>query len=400
MIPLPRYVKPVLKKNGRIYYYFAKYRGTAEAWPWVRLPPNPLTEEFAARILLSERLVAKHNGQAWRWQFIDVTDRRHDLPAPADSEAFWIAVERAAEIGKQHQRGERKTFGALIVDFKNSAAYKDDISDATREQYDRYIKAIEEAWADDPVAELEPEDAQKAIDAYDDTPMAGRAFRATLSRLIGWGIPRGYRKDNPVLHTEKPESDGTYSPWPPEAFEIFFEHARIGLHLPVYSALFTGQRKVDVLKMTRPRSTAAEMPIIAQKTGALVPIQIHSEYRAIINAAKSDHVMLHLREDGEPWTYEGFKTAWGREMARAEFKLFREKRLVPHGLRKNAVNMLLEVGCSEALVASIVRMSEAMVRHYSLEVNRFRLARQAMKLLEDAWADHRQHVLGNVKRVG
>jgi len=37
----------------------------------------------------------------------------------------------------------------------------------------------------------------------------------------------------------------------------------------------------------RPREDASEMPIRAQKTDALVPVQIHSEYRRIIEAVPS-----------------------------------------------------------------------------------------------------------------
>jgi hypothetical protein len=132
------------------------------------------------------------------------------------------------------------------------------------------------------------------------------------------------------------------------------------------------------------------------------PVQIHSEYRAIINAAPVDkdspHINLHLRADGVPWSYEGFKTAWGRELDKPAMTFFRDKRLVFHGLRKNAVNMLLEVGCTEEQVAAIVGMSAAMVHHYSKEVSKFRLARSAMKMLETGWAAQRVHVLGASKK--
>ena len=117
-------------------------------------------------------------------------------------------------------------------------------------------------------------------------PSAGRIFRAVLSRLCSWGIPRGYCKSNPVEHTETSEEGGTYDPWPPNAFEHFFAHARFGLHLPVYSGLFTGQRLSDVIVMRRPVEDVTEMPLVAQKTGELVPVRIHSEYRGIIRAQK------------------------------------------------------------------------------------------------------------------
>jgi hypothetical protein len=119
-------------------------------------------------------------------------------------------------------------------------------------------------------------------------------------------------------------------------------------------------------------------------------------------------VRLHLREDGKPWTYEGFKTAWHRELAfgaketpppelqaKAEaMQRLREAGLVFHGLRKNAVNMLLEAGCTEAEVSAIVEMSEAMVRHYSKDVDKRRLAVNGMKKVEAAWSDMCRTVFG------
>ena len=412
---LPDYVRPVPNKIGRTYYYFEKFRRTPQQWPRVRIPAEPMSVEFARMADQLPRLEAlKDEACAWSWFFLDVTDRRHPLPAPDDCRAFWAAVDKADDIGRKLAAGVRKTFSALIIEFKEHEAYTKDISDATREQYDRYMEVIKEAWGDDPVANLDAVTIQNVLDkAYGTTPAAGRAFRSTLGRLISWGIPRGYSRDNPVDHTERRDSSGTYSPWTPEAFDLFFEHARPDVHLAVYSALFTGQRKVDVLKMVRPREGASEMPIVAQKTSARIPVQIHSEYRKLIDATpngedkendKPPQLLLHLREDGQPWTYEGFKTAWGREMekevnGKKPLAVLQERRWTFHGLRKNAVCMLLEVGCSEDETGAIVGMSPAMVRHYAKEVSKFRLARNAMKRLETGWEIQRVHVLGRQKEA-
>jgi hypothetical protein len=410
MASLPRYVH-AKQRRGRLELSFQKFRGTEAAWQRVKLPSDPFSEEFARRVSLCGQLDAvKRNDGDWAWHFADVTGRRHELPAPhPDPESFWAAVEKADAVGKQLAAGVRKTFSALIAEFKDSSAFQlkfdDDgkmrpgLAKTTRDQYERHLADIDAAWGNDPVASLSPVDAQKAIDAFRDTPAAGRVFRAVLSRLCSWGVPRGYGTSNPVEHTESADDGGTYDPWAPWAFEYFFENARLGLHLPVYSGLFTGQRLSDVIDMRRPLEGVTEMPLIAQKTGEIVPVQIHSEYRAIIRAQKSDHEMLHLREDGEPWTYEGFKTAWQREMNLPKFARFREERVVYHGTRKNAVNNLLEVGCSEALVGAIVKMSPAMVHHYSKKVSQFRLARAAMEQFEAGWEKLRPSVLGNVKLV-
>ncbi|MBP1179941.1 hypothetical protein [Methylobacterium sp. PvR107] len=70
------------------------------------------------------------------------------------------------------------------------------------------------------------------------------------------------------------------------------------------------------------------------------------------------------------------------------------------GLRKNAVNMLLEVGCTEAEMSTIVEISAQMVRHDSREQGpaRDRRHAEAGRVLE---SDQRQTVrTGRHRRCG
>jgi hypothetical protein len=374
MVALPKYVKRQTKPHGNIFLYYEKFRGTPQAWPRVALPANPFSHEFSLRIEQCGRLLAKKDEDKWSWQFVDTSGRPHDI-GDAKDKNFWSQVDAAEKVGQELAAGQRKTFAALIAEYKDSDAYKLGLGEGSREGYDIYLEDIRVALGGEVVAAFTPVNAQAAIDSYKGRPGAARYFRAVLSRLISWGIPRGYSLTNPVDNTEKVAGGGTYSPWPDWAFELFFQHARIGLHLPVYSGLYTGQRSVDVFKMPLPKPAATEMPIVQQKTDVKAHVQIHSEYRQIIEAARpkaDDKVValhedavapppLHLREDGVPWTQAGFETAWQRQMtyepdkdARAEerevaaaMKRLRAHRIVFHGLRKNAVIMPLEVGCTE-----------------------------------------------------
>lgn len=409
MVELPRYVKSQCKANGRVFYYYERYRNTPRAWPRLALPLSPQSPEFWQRAQQYECLEAERGGETWAWHYRVASGRAYDLPNPKEGiEAFWKALDAAEKAERDLLAGEGKTFRALIAAYKDSPAYEK-LSASSKSDYDRYLDVILVAWADDAVRTLRPEDAQEAIDAYKDTPASGRYFRSVLSKLVAYGVPRGYAPMNVVESTEKPEHESQpYPPWPDWAFELFFEHARIGLHLPVYSALYTGQRSVDVVPMLRPTSDAEAIQLVARKTGANVWVPIHSEYREVIAATRMEHVRLHLREDGEAWTLAGFRTAWQRELTFtanddappdlrakvAAMKRLRDAGIVFHGLRKNAVNMLLEVGCTEAEVSAIVEMSEAMVRHYARDVNKRRLAVNAMKKLEAAWTDMRPILFG------
>lgn len=411
MVKLPRYVKQQTKPNGSVFFYYEKFRNTRRAWPRIPLPTDPATAEFWTRCRQCEQLCAERgDGEVWRWRWIGSNGRTYLLPEPhTGGAAFWEAVDRAEEADAQRSSVDQRTFRALIGDFKESKAWEK-LSASSSADYQRYLGLISDAWSDVPVRDLRTEDAQAAIDTFKDRPASGRYFRSVLSRLVGYGIPRGYASANVVEYTEKPDHDSVpYEPWPDWAFDLFFRYARPALHLPVFSAVYTGQRKIDVIPMIRPKSDADAIELVARKTKAKVWVPILSEYRRIIAATSADHVRLHLREDGKPWTYEGFKTAWHRELAfgakeappaelqaKAEaMRRLREAGLVFHGLRKNAVNMLLEAGCTEAEVSAIVEMSEAMVRHYSKDVDKRRLAVNGMKKVEAAWSEMSRTVFGS-----
>jgi hypothetical protein len=111
------------------------------------------------------------------------------------------------------------------------------------------------------------------------------------------------------------------------------------------------------------------------------------------------------------WTLAGARTAWRREITfeapnraspeerekAAAMNRLREQRIVIHGLRKNAVIMLLEADCTEKEVDKIVGMSAQMIDHYAKRVSARRLDIAARKKLEAGWAEVRVNVLGKVQ---
>ncbi|MDR9760643.1 hypothetical protein RJJ37_13500 [Rhizobium redzepovicii] len=221
------------------------------------------------------------------------------------------------------------------------------------------------------------------------TPATANQFRAFLSRLMAWGITRGYCSSNPVEHTEKIPGGEPWVPWPNWGFEILFEHAPFHMQIIAMSAFFTGQRQGDVLAMVKPKAGETTIAVKAQKTKRTVWIPIHSAYRKWIDRIPAnDSVMLYAGARTKYYkTADGFRTEWQKLMDEEPFKRFREERIVFHGLRKNAVINLLEVGCTENQVGSICNMSAQMVQHYGREVALRSLAKDAMKLMEARWSE-------------
>ena len=75
-------------------------------------------------------------------------------------------------------------------------------------------------WGDLRVAELEPSDVLALRDKRAETPAAANYLIRVLSLVISWGIPRGYRADNPCEHVRKLKIGEGYEPWPWEMIEL------------------------------------------------------------------------------------------------------------------------------------------------------------------------------------
>lgn len=374
---LPRYVRAVFKtrRDGppTAYLFYTRYRNTPREWPSIPLPADAVSKEFAERYEICLEL--DHDAEGF-----SIGGQRLPNLRAAD---FWSTAKSLLQKKRRHEHEEAKDFEALITAFEEHEAYLS-LAKSTKRGYDRSADLVRGNWAYDLPADLTTVDAQQAIDALGETPAAANQFRAYLSRLMSWGIPRGFSATNPVQFTEKIPGGEPWKPWPDWAFDIFFRHAPFHLLLPAVSVLFTGQRQSDILTMLRPKRTDVTIEVKAQKTGGTVWIPIHTDYRHwIAKSPVTDSTHLHLGVRGLPYqTTDGFRSEWQRTMNTEPFQRFRDERLVFHGLRKNAVINLLEVGCTENQVGAIVNMSEQMVRHYGQDVSLRALARDGMKLLE------------------
>lgn len=382
-VDLPKHVHRVTKrrKDGKetVYTFYTRNRNTPAAWPSIVLP-EPLDKAFLERLSICQSMERDEKG-------FTLDGKR--LPDLKDRD-FWAVAAKAHEAMLKRGRAGIKDFKALVEAFQDDGnPFWLELAASTRRGYTASGKMIVEAWGDDLPADLTPVDAQEAIDALGETPATANQFRAFLSRLMSWGIPRGYCTTNVVEATEKIPGGEPWVPWPNWAFETLLEHAPFHMQMIAVSAFFTGQRQGDVLAMTKPKAGENVICVRAQKTKNTVWIPIHSEYRKWIDRVpKTDSLLLHAGARSAHYkTADGFRTEWQKLMAREPFKRFRDERIVFHGLRKNAVINLLEVGCTENQVGSICNMSAQMVQHYGREVSSRALARDAMKLMEARWSE-------------
>jgi len=340
MVELPAGVNAV-RSRGRLYYYYHPGRGTKNGRKPQRLPDDPRSPEFWAAY-------ARLSGS----QIIET-------PAP-----------RAG------------TFDALIVAYKASPNFAKR-SPRTKEEYDRLLRVIGERWGPLLVRGVRPRHVLELRDAFAETPRKADHIVAVLSVLIAWGVPREYADINPCREIGTlSESDG-WQPWQQEDIDYAREHLKPHLWRVAALALYSGQRQSDVLAMDWSRISNNEIAVRQNKTGKFLWVPVHRELRQILDVIPRVSTRILTNSNDLPWS-SGFKASWQTEMNRPTFLGFRERKLVFHGLRKSAVVMLLEAGCTDAEVAAITGQSRDMIVHYSMMVNQRKLARSAILKWETA----------------
>lgn len=354
---LKKHVKRSLRKGKKDKYYFIKYRGTAYAEKAKPLPDDPDSIEFLAK---------------WR---------------------EYMGLDEILDF----------TFSGLIEKFKDSqlwAGYKV----SHKNFYKTYLKRINEMWGTLEVESLRP---VHVLDAQDKMakkfgPSSANNFLTTLQTLISWGIPREYANFNPCDNISPLATGEGYLPWSDEAIAFWRENAPAELVLVMEYALHLGQRQADILKLEVSDYSEGAYYLKQNKGKKHMWVPLHpdlvtidQEHRDSIIVANADNKVtsIHTNEsqnlfvnglNGKPWTINSFKSQWNTVKNLPEMKWFKEQGFVFHGLRKNAVVNLLEVGCTSDEVKAITgHETTAMIDHYGKGVNQRKQAKAAIAKMED-----------------
>ena len=305
-------------------------------------------------------------GGKWRdyWRF-----RRDgiDTPLPGQpSEAAFHA--RYAELMEQAERrktqeagekAERGTFQWLTEVYLASAEF-DALAAKTQDDYKATIKAHL-------VPILGPErfdcitraSVKPIRDAVSKTHSARTAhkIKQMVSRLYSWAdeedlLPVGFV--NPAMGIRKLKTKSKpIEIWSPEEIELFLSVCEPAMRTPVLLALYTGQRREDLVTMEWSAVLGDMVRVRQNKTGEPLTIPAHSKLKAHLQKIRTKFNGPILRsEDGKPMNANQLSAAMHRAMAKAVEKGMPHRSL--HGLRYAAAGALEVAGCSVIEISSIV----------------------------------------------
>lgn len=268
------------------------------------------------------------------------------------------------------------TVADMARDYESSVTFRETLSENTQIVYSKTLRRVSDLLGKFPVNALDRSHVVTVIDAEISGPGAYNIFLSVLSAAYKWGRDNGKTEAEPAKGIARREI-GTHEPWPEAVLNAGLESKQDDVRLLVKLLYFTGQRVGDVVAMRWTDISNGVLNIIQEKTNKEVWIPLISELTAELAATPKRGIFIVTDADGLPVTVRNV-----REVLQA-FTKQQGQKTVPHGLRKNAVNALLEAECSVAEVASITGQTYAMVEHYAKRINQRRMAESAVLKFEN-----------------
>lgn len=249
---------------------------------------------------------------------------------------------------------------AKLVDYYESSAEFARLAPTTQRVYGISLRKIEKYFGMAPVDELQPSDVARLLAEMGTMPGASNMALSVIGAVYKWGRTKQHvQKTTNPIGDHKPVPTGSHEPWPEAIVMAALKSDQPRVKLAAHLLYYTAQRIGDVCAMTWNDVKDGTVTVTQDKTDKTLTIRLHSELRKLL--AKTPKVGITILT-----TVDGARVS--TKTIRDELKAFAATygvRVVPHGLRKNAVIALLEAGCTIAEAASVSGQSFQLVEYYA-----------------------------------
>lgn len=297
------------------------------------------------------------------------------LPDPRDPS---FGARYAALLGHRNRNtGTPLMTVAKLVDmYQRSQHWRDNLSAGTQRTYSIYLTKLVNEFGPAQPEMLERQDMVAAVDELAETPGAANMLLKTTRSLYKWARSKGHLANDPCKDIDLMVV-GEHQPWPDDLLQAALtcdnDRVRVAVHLLYYTA----QRIGDVMNMRWSAIKDGVIEVCQQKTGTELFIPLHEKLAAELVRTPKVAMTIISGPHGKPLGITRMRTViqeWAEKQG---------ANIVPHGLRKNAVNALLEAGCSVPQTAAISGQSFAVVESYAKRRNQKKLGRAAVHIWQE-----------------
>lgn len=222
------------------------------------------------------------------------------------------------------------------------------------------------------------------------TPGVCKAVISVLNNILAFGYDRGHVKYNHAAGIKRMPKQKPYKKWSDDEVERFLLNSPTHLKRAVMLALYTGQRRVDLVRLRWDQYDGNYIHLVQAKTGKELVIPVHPELKAELDQMKSERVFgkfagrtvvppyILLNGQNDPWSLHHL--TWSVTKQARKLNIM-DRQL--HGLRKTTAAKLAEIGCTPHEIAAITGQSLQEVERYTKEASQKRMATSAMARWEE-----------------
>lgn len=338
-IELP-YIETQRDREGRVRYWYFRRRG--QRW---RLPGEPMSEDFMAEY---HRLLK--------------------------------VTEPVVGAGLPDKRGFAPgSLGALVNSYFGCAKFKQ-TKPSTKSEYRRILEKLQQEDGHRPVRDLKRRHVRLLRDERAETPGAANTLVRMLKLLLNFAVDEEWIEANPATKVDMLKV-GAWRSWKDEECAAFEAKWSPGtMERRAYAlALYTGQRKSDLVLMARAHRKGGAIRVIQGKTGEELWVPEHRELTAELSRGVQGHMSLLVTSQGKAFDPVYFGAWFADAIEKADLP----EACVLHGLRKTAARKLAEAGCTEEEIKAITgHVTSRMVGHYTRGANQKKRASAAILKLE------------------
>ncbi len=216
-------------------------------------------------------------------------------------------------------------------------------------------------------------------DNLSEHPRTADVFIQVTTRLLNWGVDRGYLEANPAANVKRINKYTPYKKWTSAECQVFEDSLpREALMTAYMLGRYTGQRRGDVLRMVRTRYDGAAIEVVQRKTDTPLWIPCHARLKTYLDTLPTDRLLFIVTRRGRAWDDANFSHQFIKQLRKAGLD-----HLTFHGLRHTAATALAEAGCSNHEIMAITgHATSAMVDKYTRTAEQKKRASAAILKLE------------------
>lgn len=283
--------------------------------------------------------------------------RLPDIKAPDFGDK--LAAHNAWRTKRANARAIGLTVTGLIRYYSSSPEFAR-LAPSTQRVYTISLDKIEVEMGEAPVDDITPKDVATFIGDMGNAPGAVNMALAVMSALYKWGrLKHHVERTTDPIGDHKPVPTGSHDPWPETVLTAALESDKPRVKLAAHLLYYTAQRIGDVCKMTWTDVKDGMVTVKQDKTDKTLTIRLHSKLRALLADTPKKGITILTTDHGRRPSTKTIRNDL------QQFAADHGAKIVPHGLRKNAVIALLEAGCTVAETAAVSGQSFEMVEYYA-----------------------------------